>query len=91
MLIPTLEDAKKLTNYSVIPIKREILSDIKTPIEVLRILKNVSRHCYILESVENQEKWGRYTFLGYNPRLEITCLNGELTVKNVYTGEVETK
>lgn len=91
MLIPTLEEAKKLTNYSVIPIKREILSDIKTPIEVLRILKNVSRHCYILESVENQEKWGRYTFLGYDPELEISCLDGELTVKNVRTGEVETK
>lgn len=91
MLIPTLKEAKKLTNYSVIPIKREILSDIKTPIEVLRILKNVSRHCYILESVENQEKWGRYTFLGYDPELEISCLDGELTVKNVRTGEVETK
>lgn len=89
MITPTYEEAKKLTGYSVIPIKREILSDIKTPIEVLRILRNVSRHCYILESVENQEKWGRYTFLGYNPLLEISCLDGELSIKNVHTGAVE--
>lgn len=89
MLTPTLEQAKALDGYSVIPIKREILSDIKTPIEVLRILRNVSRHCYILESVENREKLGRYTFLGYNPKLEISCLNGELSVKNAGTGEVE--
>ncbi len=91
MLRPTIEEAKALTGYSLIPVCREILSDIKTPIEVLRILKNVSRHCYILESVENQEKWGRYTFLGYNPELEITCLDGTMTIKNVATGETETR
>lgn len=91
MLNPTLDQAKGLTEYNLIPIKCEILSDIKTPIEVLKILKNVSRHCFILESVENQEKWGRYTFLGYDPKLEISCLNGEMTVKNIRTGETETK
>lgn len=90
MLKPTLERAKELTGYSVIPVCREILSDFTTPIEVLKKLRRVSRHVYILESVENQEKWGRYTFLGYNPKLEITCINGELTVKDVLTGTVET-
>ena len=90
MLKPTLEQAKKITGYSVIPVCREILSDFTTPIEVLKKLRRASRHVYILESVENQEKWGRYTFLGYNPKLEITCINGELTVKDVLTGTVET-
>ena len=90
MLKPTLEQAKELTGYSVIPVCREILSDFTTPIEVLKKLRRVSRHVYILESVENQEKWGRYTFLGYNPKLELTCTNGELTVKDVITGKVET-
>lgn len=90
MLKPTLEKAKELTGYSVIPVCREILSDFTTPIEVLKKLRRVSRHVYILESVENQEKWGRYTFLGYNPKLELTCTNGELTVKDVVTGKTET-
>lgn len=90
MIKPTLEQAKQYTGYSVIPVCREMLSDIRTPIEVLRILRNVSQHVYILESVENQEKWGRYTFLGYNPKMEITCINGELTVKDVVTGRTET-
>lgn len=89
MLVPSLEQAKKMTG-SVIPIKREILSDIRTPIEVLRILQGVSRQCFILESVENQEKWGRYTFLGYDPKLEISCIDGELTVKDVRSGKCET-
>ena len=79
----TLQQAKDLArDYKVVPISREIMADIKTPMEVLRILKGVSSHCYMLESVENQEKWGRYTFLGYDPKLEITCTNGRMTIRN---------
>lgn len=87
----TLEEAKELAgtgDYKVIPISREIYSDMRTPIEVLRILQKVSRHCYILESIEDTQKWGRYTFLGYHPTLEITCLNGVVTVRKE-TGETE--
>ena len=85
----SLEEAKKLgEGYKVVPISREILSDIRTPIEVLRILKGVSRHCYMLESVKHQERWGRYTFLGYDPKLEIACMNGKMTIRN---GSTHTK
>ena len=85
----SLEEAKKLgEGYKVVPVSREILSDIRTPIEVLRILKGVSRHCYMLESVEHQERWGRYTFLGYDPKLEIACMNGKMTIRN---GSAHTK
>ena len=85
----SLEEAKKLAEgYKVVPISKEILSDIRTPIEVLRILKGVSRHCYMLESMENQERWGRYTFLGYDPKMEITCMNGVMTIRN---GSTQTK
>lgn len=85
----TLDEAKELgKGYKVVPISKEILSDIRTPIEVLCILKGVSRHCYMLESVEHQERWGRYTFLGYDPKMEITCMNGSLTICN---GSTKTK
>ena len=69
--------------YKMVPVSCEMLSDILTPIEALRILKNVSTHCYLLESVAEQEKWGRYTFLGFDPKLEITCLNGEMKAGNI--------
>lgn len=81
----SLEEARELAkngDYKVIPISREIYSDMRTPIEVLRILQNISTHCYILESIEDAQKWGRYTFLGYHPTLEITCQNGVVTVRN---------
>ena len=33
---------------------------------------------YAKVSQAEKEKWGRYTFLGYDPKLEITCINGQL-------------
>jgi len=77
---PTLEELKNVdtSKYSVAPVSYEILSDFITPIEALRILKNVSTHTYMLESAQADETWGRYTFLGFEPKMEITCLNGEM-------------
>ena len=81
MLTPSIEEAKKYAaEYPYMPVKKEIFSDIATPIQVLQILKGKSDHVYMLESVENQENWGRYTFLGYQPSLCITCDNGLLKV-----------
>ena len=79
--LPSLEEVQNIAaggDYKVIPVSCEMLSDICTPIEALKILKNVSTHCYLLESVAEKEKWGRYTFLGFDPKLEITCLDGEM-------------
>lgn len=58
-----------------------MFSDIITPIQVLRILKEQDEHCYLLESVEKAEKVGRYSFLGFEPSMEITCQSGVLTIK----------
>ncbi|MBP1919863.1 anthranilate synthase component I [Youngiibacter multivorans] len=84
MYRPGIEEARKLAEeYRRIPVSREILSDIRTPMEVLSALMAKSRHCFILESMENPENWGRYTFLGFDPKLEISCMDGNLKV----TGE----
>ncbi len=83
---PNLEEVKKIAEkgeYKVVPLSTEILSDICTPIEAMRILKNVSTHCYMLESVEEREKWGRYTFLGYEPKMEITCIDGNMKIGDI--------
>ena len=83
MIQPEINDLQKIKQQGIFktaPVSMEILSDIRTPIEVLKILKNVSSHCYLLESISDNEKWGRYTFLGYDPSLEITCQNGHTKV-----------
>ena len=69
--------------YKVVPVSCELLADICTPIQAVRKLKNVSTHCFLLESAEPQETWGRYTFLGYDPKLSITCADGEMRIENL--------
>ena len=79
----TLEEISKAAAsgaFRKIPVSREIYSDIRTPVETLKVLQGVSSHCYMLESVEDKKQWGRYTFLGYDPSLELTCVNGNLTI-----------
>ncbi|MBR6172533.1 MAG: anthranilate synthase component I [Eubacterium sp.] len=66
--------------YNVCPVSTELLSDFITPIETMRILKAVSTHCFLLESAQASEAWGRYTFLGLDPKLEITCRDGKMRV-----------
>lgn len=84
MFSPSLDDIEKIAEnkeYKRIPVSYELLSDIATPIEVLRILKGISKHCYMLESIEDAENWGRYSFLGFDPLLEFTCQNGVVQIK----------
>ena len=82
MLIrPSFEEAAAFAapgSFRVVPVSCEILSDSRTPLEVLRILQNVSGHVYLLESVSGHENWGRYTFLGYDPKFDLTCVDGVL-------------
>lgn len=85
-IMPNLDVVKAIASsgkYNVLPVSCEILSDFTTPIEAMKILKNVSTHCYMLESAQANETWGRYTFLGFDPKMEITCLNGEMKIGNL--------
>ncbi len=80
---PSIEEIKTKvqgTDAKYVPVCAEIMSDVKTPIEVLRILRGVSDHVYMLESFEDSQNWGRYTFLGYDPKLEITCTDGHMRI-----------
>ena len=80
----TYEEVVRLNSageYKRIPVYKEMLSDFTTPVEVLKKLQNVSSHCFMLESIEDKAQWGRYTFIGYDPVLELTCIDHKLTIK----------
>lgn len=92
-LTPNLAEAKQIAasgEYRCIPVSCELYSDQYTPLGVLRKLKYVSNHCYMLESIEDNQKWGRYTFLGFDPKMELTCMNGQLTIKNGTSFTIQT-
>ena len=84
MYYPSLEEIQTLADsgqYRRIPICRELYADRYTPVEVMRRLRGASRHCFMLESASQTEVWGRYTFLGYQPTMEITCTDGQMKIQ----------
>ncbi|HWT74430.1 MAG TPA: anthranilate synthase component I [Mobilitalea sp.] len=83
MVTPSSHEIEKLTKeYSIIPICKEIYADVITPITLLRKISQISQRYYLLESVEGGEKWGRYSFLGFNPIVHVTCKNKVVTIED---------
>lgn len=82
---------KLAEKYSIVPVCREIYADVTTPITLLRKLTGLSKRYYLLESIEGGETWGRYSFLGYDPVMRVTCRAGKVYIeKQGNTETVET-
>ena len=82
-LEPSVQDVRALAagdGIKRVPVKRELYADGITTIQAMRRLRAASKHCFLLESAEADERWGRYSFLGYEPTLELTCANGLLRI-----------
>jgi anthranilate synthase component 1 len=79
----TLEAVKSIAEgFKTVPLYDIIKAGDRTPSKVFKILKGLSRQCFILESVERSGDSGRYTFLGFDPKLGITCSDGQLHIRN---------
>jgi anthranilate synthase component 1 len=80
MLYPDLKEFKKRAKEgNLIPVYREILADLETPLSAFLKLKG--KRGFLLESVEGGEKWARYSFIGSNPSLTIEGRGKHLIVK----------
>lgn len=93
MIKPSYEKVLTLKDdYSVIPVYKEIYADIVTPITLLRKIACKSDKFFLLESIEGGEKWGRYSFIGFDPKARLSYKDNVLTVKGereriVYTNK----
>lgn len=91
MIKPSFDEVLSLKDkYSVIPVSKEIYADVVTPITLLRKIAQKSDKFFLLESIEGGEKWGRYSYLGFNPKSRIAYKNGTLTVTGEGAREVKT-
>lgn len=92
-MYPSCDEIMELAKeYDVIPVCKEIYADVVTPITLLRKLAGISKRYYLLESIEGGEKWGRYSFLGYDPVMRVYCKADKVTIeKDGGRQEVETK
>ena len=67
MFQPSLDEFKrKAKKGNLIPVYREILADMDTPVSAFQKIDD-NRHSFLLESMEGGEKWARYSFLGSRP------------------------
>lgn len=83
-LTPTLAEVERIAaggEYRRVPVRRELLADQFTTIEVMRRLRAASHHVFLLESAEADQRSGRWSFLGFDPSMEVTCLDGTLRVR----------
>lgn len=77
MLDPPLETAVRLLkDYSVVPVFAQALMDCRTPVGIFAALKRDGETCFLLESVERSERWGRYSFIGVHPKAGVTIRGG---------------
>src|SRR6266542_3475929 len=74
---PTRDQAHELSRRgNLIPIYREVLADMETPVSVYRKIAR-GGFSFLLESVEGGERLARYSFIGTEPRLTVTLRDGD--------------
>lgn len=82
MLNLSLAEAEKVAaGYPAVRLYEEILADFSTPIAILHTVRKSSNNYFLLESVEGGEKWGRYSFIGFDPVMRLTAKDKKIVVR----------
>jgi anthranilate synthase component I len=83
---PSREDFRALArDHGVVPVRREVLADLETPLSVYAKVAS-GPGTFLLESAEHGERWGRFSFVGFDPFLVLRGRDGRVT----WEGEVPT-
>src|SRR5262249_57729151 len=78
--LPSLDEARRLVERgNLLPVYREVLADMETPVSVYRKIAR-GGFSFLLESVEGGEHLARYSFIGTEPRLTAALRDGRARV-----------
>lgn len=80
-MTPKQFDALAAEGYNRIPVMREVLADLDTPLSTYLKLAN-GPYSYLFESVEGGEKWGRYSIIGLPCRTVLRVRGHDMTVEH---------
>lgn len=86
MYYPDFDEFKRLAKkYNLVPVYKEILADMETPVSAFYKVSKDAKYAYLLESVEGGEKLGRYSFISADPSIlfESKGNRGALSCRNV--------
>jgi anthranilate synthase component 1 len=88
---PDLETFNKLaTEAGLVPVYREIVADLDTPLTIFAKVAANDSHAFLFESLEGGEKWGRYSFIGFDPLLTFSSSQERMEIKRGKKTEVRT-
>src|SRR2546423_6797800 len=82
IVVPNLEQfTEKACQGNLVPVYREILADMETPVSAFRKLEGWD-HAFLLESVEGGDRIGRYSFVGGNPFLVLKTRGSQVEIRS---------
>ena len=86
----SLQQKLKSSNCNRVPLVREVLADLDTPLSTYLKLANAP-YSYLFESVQGGEKWGRYSIIGLPCQKIIKVFGNKITLteNDVVLSEVE--
>jgi anthranilate synthase component 1 len=86
---PDLETFRHLASEAgLVPVYREIVADLDTPLTIFAKVAAFDSHAFLFESLEGGEKWGRYSFIGFDPLVTFTSFRERLEIKRGGRSEV---
>ncbi len=88
MIYPDFKEFKKLSKRgNIIPVYKELLADLETPVSAFLKMDKRSEYSYLLESVESQQTIGRYSFIAVDPSLVFESKNKRVTFTRFLKGQ----
>ena len=78
---PDLETFKTLAGEAgLVPVYREIVADLDTPLTIFAKVAAFDSHAFLFESLDGGEKWGRYSFIGFDPLLTFSSSREQMEI-----------
>jgi anthranilate synthase component I len=77
--------------YRLVPLCREIIADLDTPLTLYAKVAEGREHAFLFESMEGGEKWGRFSFIGYDPLLRFSSRGAVTTITETMQGKSHTR
>jgi len=64
-----------------VPVYRTVISDLDTPLTIFAKIGNDEENIFLFESMEGGEKWGRYSFIGFEPLLKFSSIDSNISIE----------
>src|SRR5210317_42193 len=74
-------------NARLVPIASSLIADLDTPLTLFFKINQDREHVFLFESMEGGEKWGRYSFIGFQPLVTFESRDRSIEI-NTYDNEV---